>query len=956
MKIISFLLLFCLLALSQSKLLGQNTRVFGKVLEANTGFELMGATLYIEGSNSQATISDLEGAYELDKLAYGEYRLICEYIGFETQSLAFSLSAEQPRARLDFSLQEAGVNLQEALAEAKIYQNTETALLTRQRQAAIVMDGISASQMSKTGDNDAASAMQRITGVTVEGGKYVYVRGLSDRYSKTTLNGAEIPGLDPNRNTVQMDLFPTSLLDNIMVYKTFSPDLYGDFSGGYVDVQTKDFPEQFTLQASASMGYNSQASYNTMMLRGSRVSMDALAWGAAARALPQEVERARQRLPIYQGSNPNPEQAQALSHLTRQFNNNWALTREAARPRHNLSLSLGNQSQLGGRPLGWVFSLSHQQNDNAYQQGAYGIYELTGNRATAPGLTPQLVLQDELGQQEVLWGAMFSSSYKINNKHRLGFSLLHNQSGTATARALQGKKFRDDPDDVFYTQTQSYLQRSLSTAQLYGKHQLGDWQMDWQTAYAYSTQQEPDIQYFTYRYQEQANIYFIKPSSDRVPSRFYRDMWQGSSSNRLDLNRNFKQWEGKTAKFKTGLAYLYKAREFSEDRLSFRGQNTPFNGNLEDYFSESNLLTWNQGEQAYANQGRGLYLIDDLDPANSYQAWQAVTAAYAMTELPLTTKLRLLTGFRLEQTSLRLNSESEVVRARYGQLDGQSKLLNNLDLLPAFNLIYDINAMTKLRGAYARTLARPSFRELAPFASFDVEGGYLLVGNPELQRSRIDNFDLRWEYYPSFAEIISVSSFFKYFDKPIERTYNPEQPNGEFTFRNVEQAILFGAELELRKNLGFFGTWAKDFSLATNFSYLYSRTEIDPRELAQIRANDPEQGPTREMFGQAPYSFNALLSYKNNYGTQANLSFNVVGPRMVYVTIGATPQIYEMPRNALNFNLQQRVHQGLDFSFALQNLLLAEYREVMFFKNQTYEAQRYPLGLTVSLGLRYKLP
>ena len=233
--------------------------VAGKVIEAESGFEVIGGNVSIIGTD-RGTVTDLDGTYQLE-VAAGTYTIEISYIGFATQQISDVIVTAGTVTPLDVQLGESAVELEGVEVVAKAFKNTEAAVLAIQKTAPVVLDGISSAQISKSGDNDVAGAVKRVTGVTVEGGKYVYVRGLGDRYSKTTLNGAEIPGLDPNRNTVQMDLFPTNLVDNILVYKTFSPNLPGDFTGGYVDIATKDFPEQFTFSASASVGYNPQANF-----------------------------------------------------------------------------------------------------------------------------------------------------------------------------------------------------------------------------------------------------------------------------------------------------------------------------------------------------------------------------------------------------------------------------------------------------------------------------------------------------------------------------------------------------------------------------------------------------------------------------------------------------------------------------------------------------------------------
>jgi TonB-dependent receptor len=290
----------------------------------------------------------------------------------------------------------------------------------------------------------------------------------------------------------------------------------------------------------------------------------------------------------------------------------------------------------------------------------------------------------------------------------------------------------------------------------------------------------------------------------------------------------------------------------------------------------------------------------------------------------------------------------------YPELDGKQNILNNLDVLPALSLNYEPTQKMKLRAAYSRTLARPSFRELAPFTSFDVEGGYAFVGNPNLERTITDNADLRWEFYPTNKELISVSAFYKNFTNPIERTFNPKALNPELTYRNVDNALLAGVELELRKNLGFISPALNNLQIGANVSYIYSQTTIDAQELAAIRAEYPDAPSTREMYGQSPYSLNALLSYNNDsLGFAANVVFNVSGPKISFISTGGTPNTYVQPRPSLNINLSKKIAKGFSIKFAVNNILMSPYRESIEFKGQTYDVSYYEPGMNVSLGIKY---
>jgi hypothetical protein len=460
----------------------------------------------------------MDGNYLIKDLEPGSYTLECTYIGFEAKEIADVLVEAGKTTNVDIQIGESSIQLEIAVVTGKKVTNTEAALLTIQRKAPVVLDGISSAQIRNSGDKDVASAVKRVPGVTVEGGKYVYVRGLGDRYSKTTLNGATIPGLDPNKNTVQMDLFPTPLIDNVIVYKTFSPNLPGDFSGGFINIATKDFPAQGTLNAGFAAQYNTLATFNNNFMDYNGGNREWLGMDDGTRDIPQIVHN--NEVPIDQrGGNINVDKANLLTDMTASFKNNFQFNKVAPRPNYTLGLSGGNQKQLFGKPIGINAAFSYRLENSFYDNGESGIYELTGQWDDVDRLTTQLSLNDTKSIQKVLWGAMFNTSYKFADNHKVGLTAMHNQSGTKIARYQEGKKQRDDPDDGYQTSTWQYLQRALSVGQIKGKHvfsNLNNTELTWQSSFAYSQQDEPDLRFFTNRFRDKADgtrSYFIKPSS-----------------------------------------------------------------------------------------------------------------------------------------------------------------------------------------------------------------------------------------------------------------------------------------------------------------------------------------------------------------------------------------------------------------------------------------------------------
>jgi len=948
--ILSFLSLLAIL----TSVSAQTGTIAGKVMETESGFEVIGGTIMVTGT-ATGTVTDFDGTYQI-KIAPGTYTLEYSYVGFNSQTFTDVVVEDGGLTTLDVQLSSSSIELETATVTAKASRQSVAAIMTLQKKAPTVVDGIGSQQIAQSGDSDVASAVRRVTGVTIEGGKYVYVRGLGDRYSKTTLNRAEIPGLDPNRNTVQMDLFPTNLVDNILVYKTFAPNLPGDFSGGLVDIATKDFPSQFTFNASVSAGYNTNVTFNDDFLSSQTSSTDFLGMDDGQRALPQVIEDNQNNFPQFGEGLSNPAKAQEISDLTRSFDSQWTQTNKSPFLNTGFSVSVGDQKELFGKPLGIIAALSYDKSYNGYSNGETGIYELTAMVDQTDVLTSQLATVDQRGEEEVIWGGMLSTTMKLTPNNKIGVMLMRNQSGTNAVTYQEGQKRRDDPDDIFQARTWEYVERSLTTGQLNGKHVLTNMNniaIDWLASYSISQQDEPDLRFFTNRYDPVDDRFFIKPSSDVPASRFDRNLNQANTDVKLNFSVPFMQWNGLSSMLKFGGSYVFRDREFRESRYNFNSGSFSFpDGDLTAYFADENLI---QADDAgYVNPSTGLYVSSNFRNANNYNSDQTVVAGYLMAELPLTNKLRAVTGARVETTAVRLETfDTDVTLATYPKLDGEQKLIDQVDVLPSLNLNYEMTEDMKVRMAFNRTLARPTFREIAPFASQRI--GYVEVGNPDLQRTLIDNVDVRWELFPGAGEMFSLSGFYKGFENPIERTFNPEAGNTEITWRNVESAFLLGGEIEVRKNLEFLGDGFAPFSIGGNFSYIYSETKISEKELALIRASDPNAKDTREMFGQAPYVGNLLLTYKSAKDLTANLAFNVVGDRITVITPGATPNYYQRPQPSLNFNIAKQLPSGIRVKLSANNLLNAAYKETVEFKGVEYAIQTQELGRTFSVSLSYNL-
>lgn len=824
--------------------------------------------------------------------------------------------------------------------EAKADRKNEEYLLQIKKKSATVMEVIGAKEIAKKGDSDAAAAAKRVTGLTIEGGKYVYVRGLSDRYSKTTINKAEIPGLDPNRNAVQLNLFPTNMIENMKVIKSFTPDLPGSFTGGLVDIETKDFPEQFTFQFSSALGYNTASSFKGDFLTYEGGGSDNLGFDDGIRERPSST-----------GSIPSLfVENDRLEKIGKSFNKEMDVSEKKSSLNQSYSLSVGNQTKLFGRGLGFVAGLSYSKRyDHRDEEAFTNRYELTGNVDDVNELNAQRTLKDIQSKENVLWGAIANLSYKITPNHKLGFVYLRNQNGIKSATLQEGEIPADQPDLYFQTRALEYEESSLTSYQTKGEHYfegLKKLKVDWLYAFSQSNQSQPDLRYFSNDYTvddvTEDTTYKIQASLYPVPTRFYRELNQTTSDAKINFEFNIKEKDGKASKIKFGSAMLQKERILTENRYNYRSQGfLTYNGSVSEFLNDSNMVLPSAGNPV----SDYLYIEDATERRNSYSADQSVFAGYIMGDIWATKKLRIVTGARLETTDI-------IVRS----FDKDEKVgnLKEADILPALNTTYALTEKSNLRAAYSRTLARPTFREIAPFATYDFSTNWIIVGNPDLERTLVNNFDLRYELFPKFGEIISFGAFYKSFTSPIELVFNTKAQNEELTWRNIENATVYGAEFEIKKKLGFLSDSVNIFSAGGNLTYVFSEVGIDAQELELIRATDANADDTRSLFGQSPYIINLYLGYNNDsLGLSANLTYNVSGEKIAVVIVGATPNVYQQPFHQLDFNISKKLGNHFSLKFKAQNILNPLVKKTYTYKDEEYIFNSYKRGTTFSLGLKY---
>ena len=936
MKKILFVFLLILTAIQLTY--GQKGTLRGKILDRETGETLPGATIAVKNKPT-GTTTDFDGNYEL-KLEPGSYTIEISYVSYTKQIFEDIKIEESEVEILNTNLDQTQTEIGAVVVTARARQRTENAMQLLQKKSGRLLDGISYEKIAKLGDSNAAGALKRVTGVSVQDDKYVFVRGLSDRYTMITLNESVIPAMDPEKNTVQMDIFPSNIIENIVVNKTFTPDMQGESTGGQVDIETKDFPEKFTLEFSTKFGYNSQANLNEEFLSYPGSETDALGFDNGTRNIPDIASNALNTMVEENRGELNEFTFEDdITEITKSFNPVMAPEKQKSFLDHSHKFSIGNQIKLFGKPLGYNASLSYSRDFSYYENGINSLYE----EHVTP--SPLKILNDNQGKEKVLIAGLLNLNLKLDDNHKVGTRYMRNQSGNKTARYQDGYFFYESSNNT--VRNLSWIERSFNYYQVHGKHifpSLNRTSVEWQTSLTAMQQEEPDLRFFENLYETDSNDepYGWRIKTNDVPVRFYRDMNETNLNSKIDIEIPVSLFNEKS-NIQTGGMYTFKKREMENIQFSLNSYMTSFpNGDVSSYL-ENNVYSKD-------NPNGYKYKTDHEDNLiNSYRADQTIIAAYAMLDANLSSKLRLLTGARIEKSET--FSENKVDESHNNYRKGE---INNTDILPSFNLTYNMTEEMNVRLAMSQTLARPKFQEIGT-NYYDYTRGAYIYANPDLEQTSINNFDLRWEYFIDQGEKIALSGFYKRFDKPIELRLKTGTQNYEIEPFNAEPADLYGVELEFVKQLDFI-PGLENFTVGGNFTAIKSVITIPKDIMEYIRVQDPDRDNKRPMLGQAPFIVNAFIGYENDENDiSANLGFNVNGEKLYLITKGRLPYAYEEPRPKMNFNISKTFAEKFGIELAVDNILNSAYKATHHFNNADRYMRKYEEGRTFSVSLNYKL-
>ncbi len=938
--------IYIVLTLFLSSLFSLNAQtgtLAGNVLDGEYNNEPMAfANILVKGTTT-GTTSDFDGKYQLN-LDEGTYTIIFSFVGYQSKEISDVVIKSGQVVDLDVIL--TSNSLDEIIITTSVKRNTENAVLNIQKKSVTLLDGLSAQSIKSSGAGNLASAVKSIPGVSVEGGKYVYVRGLGDRYTKSTLNGVDIPGLDPDRNTIQMDIFPTNILDNIIVIKSAAAEYPADFTGGVVDIVTKDFPTKFEASISLGTGYNPNMHGKDNYLNGTASSTDFLGYDDNSRSRP--IHR-------YQNIPGTFENRGLLTTLTGRFDNELRAKQSTSNPNFDFGFTLGDQFEIGeNNKLGYLASFSYKNSTTFYENRLDGSYSIDANDKSNNQLVTDRISSGSEGSNNVLLNGLVGLTYKTHNsKYRV--NVLHIQNGESTGGffnqlVAQGGSGSGSGFEPLTKDAITYTERSVTNVLLNGKHSFGaekDWSFDWKLSPTISKVHDLDHR-VTPLQQSQSGEFFISASAATFPIRIWRFLQEENWAGKLDFSKKYELF-GKPAKVKFGGGHTYKFRDFSVDDWTFDNNGTPVvDGNPNNILLPENI--WSR------DNNNGTYLIsgDIFNPNDAYEGEQHISSTYISNEFNITENLKSILGLRTEAFTSYYTGQDGI------ELYDRFKVLDEYDLFPSANFIYAVTEKFNIRSSYYRTTARPSFKEASLSQIFDPITDRLFIGNINLKPTYVNNFDLRFEKFGGAGQMFAISAFYKDFTDPLEKSFFASAPT-QLTIGNLGSAKVYGAEVEFRKHLGFISEGLKNLKFSLNASVTESKLTMSDEEFNSRQANARTGETTdrkRNLQGQSPFLINTSLNYSNeDLGLQTGLFFNMQGKTLEVVGLGGVPDVFTKPFESLNFTLNKSFGENKKSSIDIKvSNILGSDRESVY---QSFRAKdqifslREP-GIEFSIGYSYK--
>jgi len=942
---------FCLLA--------QTGSIRGKVSDAEAGKPLVGALLLLEqnGQQLKEVQTDLDGNFVILSVPAGVYSLICTHPEAPKQEIKGMTIREGGIRLAYFRLGNPDIDLGAKAEENHQSQNlnrySAQSMLLRRKSSQQIIETLAAESVFHSGDEDLSKALRQLPQVNVENNNQLFIRGLGGRYLKTLLNGAELPSLDLNNSLIQLDLFPSTIIDHIILEKGYSAEQLASSGTGIINIETRRFPEKQQLQHQLHIGMHQNASFNPNFMSYEGGRLDFIGLDDGSRSLPSDALN----LP----DNPSSRDLTlALRNRSLAFPANFSTQMNMPGPNLGLNFSISRRKDLKkGRSISYAFVALFKRFSMMYEGGYAAMHHLTGDYEANYELENQLELSDQFYQEQSRANLFFTLSYK-SRRNRISLVIMDNLGTEKSYRELEGLGGRYQfasglgEDTRYRTKSWDFEQKNIAALQLLGRHlrQNEALEIDWTLSASLSNNNQPDLRYFNEVYSvntfsgEEQNHRIIEGAGGE-PRRFYRQIQAFSGEGQLNFKRKYKQKRLKSLSW--GFRGTAKYQYFDERQLRYSTSYLPYTGGgAANYIQSSNYINWSDSANSLVP---GIFIENAYDSTNNYVALELLLGGYTSSLWTLGPKTQLEAGFRLEG----------VINA-YTGFDQDSISVDGVNmypvLLPAFSLRHELDKDMLFRLAYSATIARPSLRELSAFTSFDYMGDYQITGNLELakQPTHLQHLDIRWENYEGQRSLLAGGFFAKYLRNPIELATLEPGFSDQMQFRAAPWGYLLGMEIELRQELGMLGQWGDAWWMQFNFSYIYAQAKIAEEELDFMRLERADAPSFRPLFGQSPYNLSILLQYQNKkLNFEANLGLQVQGERLAYVIYGNTPDIIEQPRPNLDFHLNKPLGRHFELRFSVQNLLDSPFLQTQTFKAREYAYRQFNWGRSFNFGFYYNM-
>ncbi len=899
----------------------QTSLLKGTIIDDKTGKTIPGVDVNVSNTKF-STSSDFDGNFIIRDLPIGTYEVQFSASSYKTKIISEVVVTANEGASLTVSLVESKNELKEVVitkTNAKV--ESVKSLLLQQKNSISVSDGISAESIKRTPDKSTSDVLKRISGASIQDNKFVIVRGLNDRYNANFLNGAPLPSSEPDRKAFSFDIFPSNMIDNLVITKTASPDLTGEFAGGVIQITTKNIPDKNFQSISYGNGYNTITTGKTQRYyEGGKT--DWLGIDDGTRALPSSI--------------PDSNIFKALSledriPFAKAVNSDWELKTKNFSPNLSFQYSIGQRYEIGEKTLGVMISASYNKS-NVFDETSRNDYETPGVK------TEDLI--DKTYREQILLGALANFSLKINKNNSLSFKNIFSvNSDDRVIERLGVRDITSDPTN-FYSSVRWFTSNKIYTGQLIGEHYFSESKLkiNWLGSYSKVDRTIPSLRRNVYIKDSSTGFYYAQIPTNTGGTNwgggiFYSNNNESNNNGKIDISKKF--GNSSTHEIKSGLFYQDRNRIFSSRQFhytKFFKQGISFDESIlesKEFPDDKTIFGLQNMGIINPTLGLGGFSLHDASGlSDAYTASSSLKAAYLMLDDKFN-DFRIIWGLRAEGYRQLLNSKTA---RKIIALDNKQN-----DFLPSANLIYSLDSKRNIRLSYSKTLNRPEFRELAPMLFYDFSTQFSTQGDQDLKIASIQNYDFRFETYPGKNQLFSVSVFYKKFKNPIE--IQATAVNKTVRYLNASSGFDYGLELEFRTQLSslinFEGSKLLDnLTIFSNISSIAS--EVDVTNI--VAPSNPEKN--RQMQGQSPYILNSGIQYadsENGFTIAANI--NRVGNR---IAVGgnseAEPTLWEKSRTLLDCQLSKTfLDKKMELKLNIQNILS---QDLVFYQNNDTSYQK----------------